>query len=444
MRYISTSGQTTTDLRGATLHCIAPDGSLYLPESIPVIPRAFFNNIEEMNLREIAYVVVSSLIGDSIERAQVKEIVDRTFTFPLPMRRLGESTEVLELFEGPTLAFKDIGAKFLSSVLDVMRGHGHHAGHRVVNLVSTTGNTGAAIANAFASSKDADVVILFPRGALSRAEQAQFTTLGANIHAIEVGGNITQCKQLVKEALRDQTLAQSITPVCVNTHNILRIIPQAVFYFYAYSQLKKKYGRLADGFTAAVPCGCMSSLTAAVIAKRMGLPLGRIVAGCNANDDFVRWLNGEITAERLHTASRPTLAKAMDTGTPTNLQRLSALYKGDLHAIRSDIYASSADDDEIASTINDELERSGYLADPHTACALSALRALRDGGSSANNTPAVVLATAHPAKSLDVMTAITGRAVELPLQLTRFMTKGTPPAKIPPTYQALRRILAQL
>lgn len=438
MRYISTTSTHSTDLRGAVLHSIAPDGSLYLPESMPQIPRALFNNIEEMNLREVAYVVVSNLLGSDVDLARLKAIVDATFSFPFPLKTLHPGLDVLELFDGPTLAFKDIGARFLAEFFKIFH---ERSDVRKVALVATTGNTGAAIANAFGGLKDTPVVILFPRGALSRSEQAMFTTIGANIHALDVSGNISQCKKMVREALCDPSLGGIVEPICVNTHNILRIIPQVVFYFYAYSRLKSRYGK-ADGFTVAIPCGCLSSLTAAVMAKRMGLPMGRIIAGCNANDDFPRILNGEISLDKVNVNSRPTIAKAMDTGYPTNLERLISLYGGSRQAAGADITATSLSDSQIADVIVDELCRSRYMADPHTATALGALRMAGIDGSP--EAPAVVLATAHPAKSLDIMTSITGRAIELPLQLTRFMGKGSAPDKIPPTYPALRRFLTTL
>lgn len=438
MKYISTTGTHTTDLRGAVLNCIAPDGSLYMPESIPQIPRALFNNIQEMNLREIAYVVVSSLLGSDVDPVKLKGIVDATFAFPLPLKTLHAGLDVLELFDGPTLAFKDISARFVAEFFKTLS---RPDNVRRVGIVATTGNTGAAIANAFAGFKDIPLVILFPRGSLSRAEQAMFTTVGANVHAIEVTGNINQCKSMVREAMADSTLAGSLAPLCVNTHNILRIIPQVVFFFYSYARLKKRYAK-ADGFTVAVPCGCLSSLTAAVIAKRMGLPMGRIVAGCNANDDFVRLMEGQIALDKVNVNSRPTIAKAMDTGFPTNLYRLIRLYGGSREAAAADIVAASLTDAQIAEVITDVMYRSRYMADPHTATALGALRAAGIDGSP--DSPAIVLATAHPAKSLDIMTSITGRAIELPLQLTRFMGKGAAPEKIPPTYAALRRFLINL
>lgn len=440
MRYISTSGAYTEDLRGAVINPVAPDGSLYLPESLPTIPRALFNNIEDMKLREIAYVVVSGLLGSDIDLVKLKEIVDATFKFPIPLKQLRQGSEVLELFDGPTLAFKDVSALFLAEVFK----RGNKIGlSRPIAIASTTGNTGAAIATAFSGLKETPAVILFPRGALGRQEQSLITTVAPNIYPVEVNGTISQCKQIVSDALSDESLRNALTPICVNSHNILRVIPQVAFFFYAYARLKKRYGN-ADGFVASIPCGCLSTLLAAIMAKRMGLPMGRIVAGCNANDDLVRVLSGELAPDKVNRNSRPTLAKAMDNGYPTNLMRVLSYYGGAPAAASKDIYASSLADDEIAATIVAELCRSHYMCDPHTATALGALSRYKAEHPEDADKPSVVFATSHPAKSLDSMSMITGRAVELPLQLTRFMAKGTAPVKIPPTYPALRKFLINL
>lgn len=437
MRYISTSDQSITDLRGAIMHCMAPDGSLYLPEMLPVIPKAYFNNIQEMSLQEIAFVVVSTLLGSDVDTNALKHIVDMSFNFPMPVYPLANNLDILELFHGPTMAFKDAGARFLAYF--VSQFHKSNS-RRPMGLVATTGNTGAAIANAFMRHKDKHVAILFPRGAMSRAQLAQIAIKSPNIHVIEVSGNISQCKEIIRTAMSDQSLAERMMPVCVNTNNFLRIVPQVVFFFHAYAMLKNIHGH-ADGFTVSIPCGCLSNLTAAVIAKRIGCPIGKIVAGCNANDDFVRVLEGELPPEKVHINNRPTLARAMDSGAPTNLRRILHLYNNDIEAIREDITGISLSDDDIADTINGTFARRGYLTDPHTAVALGALSR---SGIDYSYAPAVVLATAHPAKSLDTMTAITGRSVELPLQLTRFMTdphSRQMPVKIPPTYPALKKYL---
>lgn len=431
MQYISTQGHHTASLRQAVEQCYGPDSSLYIPASLPLLPKAYLNNIEEMSLCEIAYVIMTSLLGDSIEAQVLKDIVDSTFNFPVPLVETGSGHYALELFHGPTMAFKDAGARFMSAIVGAFPHPGKHA----AVLVATTGNTGGAVANALSGMPGTDVYVLYPRGILTRAQQSQFSTAGANIHPIEVAGSIAQCKSMVREALTDLADNRDIIPVCANTHNILRILPQIVFFFHAYARLREKAGAEANGFSISIPCGNMSNLTAAVMARRMGLPAGKLIAGCNANDDFVRLLEGSISLERMNRAARPTLAWAMDCGFPVNLPRLMAYYNGDIKAMGADIAAAAIDDDTISATIIEEINR-GYAPDPHTAVAIAAARLKAPA-----DKPTVVLATAHPAKSLDKMTAVTGRTVELPLQFTRFMSKPRTATKIAPTYPALKKII---
>ena len=432
MKYVSTSGRHTTDLRGAVAQCFAPDGTLYLPERIPVIPKAFFNNIAGMSMGEIAYAVVTSLLGDDVDAAVLKKIVDDTFVYNMPVRNIDSKTDLVELFHGPTLAYKDFSALFVANFLqqdaslDIPR----------VAMVATTGNTGAAVANAFARHRGRNVVILFPHGTLNRTQLSQFTTLGDTVHAVEVSGDIGRCKNLVREALSDTSLSALMRIVSVNTVNILRIIPQVVLLFYAYSRTVGEYGASrGEGFIPVIPCGNLSQLLSAVIAKRLGLPVRHIVAGCNANDDLVRVLRGQLTPDKVNSSSRPTLARAMDSGYPTNLNRILSLYGGNVGRAASEITAISVSDSEIQEIIKRYDTEHNILVDPHTAVAIGAWEKAEVDGNG------VVFATAHPAKSLDTMTAITGKAVELPLQLTKFMARGKSPVKIPPTYSALRKFL---
>ncbi len=432
MLYTNTNGSERVDLRQAVEHCYAPDNGLYMPERIPVLPRAYFNNIEQMSLTDIGYIVMSTLMGDHLSPTELKDVVDMAFDFAMPVVDIPGGMYALEMFHGPTMAFKDVGARFLTSFVS----HFHGNNKPVAILVATTGNTGGAVANALSGIKGVEVLVLFPRGTLSRAQQAQFSTAGSNVYPIEVSGTISQCRRMVKEAITDpDNDCWALKPVCANTQNILRIMPQVVFFFHAYARLRNKIGAAADGFTVSIPCGNLSNLTAAVIARRMGLPMGRIIAGCNANDDFVRVLDGSMDISKVNRTARPTLAWAMDSGYPANLPRLLALYGGDIKAMSADIAAASIDDDTIADTINNSIAE-GYTPDPHTAVAIAAARV-----KAPSDRPVVVLATAHPAKSLDKMTAVTGRAVELPLQMTRFMSRPVVADKLAPTYAALKKYI---
>lgn len=430
MRYSATDHSTIVDFRQAVEHSYASDGNaLYLPATITQLPAAYFKNIDQMKLNEIAYVVTSTLLGGEFTPSAMKDIVDEAFNFPIPVVACAGDLFVTELFHGPTMAFKDVGARFLAACLKRMKRPSH-----INVVVATTGNTGGAVANALSGFDGIDVLVLFPRGTLTRAQQSQFCTSASNVHPIEVGGSIAQCREMAREAVTDPT--NPVKTICANTHNILRTIPQVAFFFHTYAQLRRMIGARADGFEVAIPCGNLSNLTAAVIAKRMGLPMGRIIAGCNANDDFARLVDGSIAPQRLNRTARPTLAHAMDTGMPANLPRLHALYGDSLEAMRADIATASIDDAQIAQTIQLSISRHGCMPDPHTAVAIAAATACRTPG-----IPVAVLATAHPAKSLDTMTAITGRTVELPLQFTRFMSKPVSPVKMAPTYAALKKYI---
>jgi len=432
MLYISTSGKDKTDLRGAVKACYAPDGSVYLPERLPVIPAAFFNNMAGMSLSEIAYVVAKTLLGDDTDALTLKSVVDRAFDFDIPLRRLPSGVHVLELFDGPTHAFKDISARFMAALL---QSQARVSGSRPVVLVATTGNTGAAVASAFAGLDGIDTVVLFPRGALSRAEISGIAAYGPSVHPLEVGGTIEQCKQMVRETVMAGQVQPGRLPVSVNTHNVLRLLPQIAYFFHAYACLAAA-GHHPDGFTVAIPCGNLSNLTSAVMARRMGLPMGRIVAGCSANDDFARVLHGTIAAADVSRSSRKTLASAMDSGYPTNLPRLLALYGGDLQAMEREIAATSVSDELIRDTIRHADMAESYLLDPHTAVAYAALRSLPDSG-----TQQVVLATAHPAKSAGVISQILGRDIE-PLPAAQCLNGGNRrPAIIAPSSAALKKYI---
>lgn len=437
MRYVSTETHLAASFEQAVTQCYAPDSGLYLPEPLPLIPRAYFNNIEEMSLREIAYVVATAFLSGITPPHVVKQVVDDTFDFPIPLVGLdgcGTPVRILELFGGPTLAFKDISARFMARYL--------HAVPRprrrdIALVVATTGNTGAAIARAFDRVEGVQVIVLYPRGAMSPSEVARFADTAPNVHALEVAGDIDMCKHMVRGAVTDHDLTERIPVISGNTNNIIRLLPQIVYFFHAYARLRGKE-READGFTLAIPCGNLSNLTSAVMAKRMGLPVGRIVAGCNANDSLARLLAGE--TPDTHAPARRTLARAMDLGYPTNLPRLRALYGGSTKAICADITAASVSDGDIARTIREVADSTGYLMDPHTAVAYAALTRTDTGPH-----PAVVLATAHPAKSPDQMEAITGLRPEPPAR-TRCceISTGARAVKIAPTLPALKKFILSL
>ncbi len=441
MRYISTNNPNiSATLQEAVVRCVAPDGGLYLPEQIPVIPKAFFNNIEGMSLKEIAYVVGTSLFGSDISPEAVKSIVDDALTFKVPLVRPDKSSDirVLELFHGPTLTFKDFGARIMAKIVEWIKTSGSAVEKPVKVLVSTTGNTGAATANGFRNIDGIDVYVLFPRGVMNRMQEAQFTAPGNNIHALEVGGTIDNCKELVSAALADESLNSKYSLIAANSINTGRLLPQVVYYFQAYARMRENDVKGCENATYAIPCGNMSNLVAAVIAKRMGLPMGRLIAAGNSN---FRITADEVLGASSQIPSRPqrTLAHSMDMTEPSNLDRLRALYRDCPERLREEICFTAVDDQRISDTINGLRAATRYLVDPHTATAYSAAYRLAPAGA-----PAVVLATGHPAKSLDIMTGITGSVVELPVQLNRFMASHRRPTKMAPTLPAFKKNLTSV
>lgn len=439
MRFVSTnSSAQTVDLREAVTRCVAADGGMYMPESIPRIPRAFFNNIAEMSMPEIAFVVATSLLGDHIPPAELKTIVDRTFTYDAPLKRLDDNRYVLELFYGPTLTFKDYGARFLALLMQYFDAPSASSNRNV--LVATTGNTGAAAANGLFSIDGVSVSVLYPKGALSKAQTAQFAALGGNIHPVEVMGTVEDCKRLVQQAMADRSLTE-YRLTGANSINIGRLIPQVTFAMQAYSRLLANGVANADKAVYSLPCGNCSNLVATVIAKRLGLPMGPVVAATNTNDQLRRLAAHPSAIPPQHTAPVHTSASSIDMSYPSGWPRMQYLYRQCPEEMTRDIcFAPGVSDAEIASTICDLRSRYAYTIDTHGAVAYAAA----DRCTPVGTAPVVCFATGHPAKQLDVMTRITGAAIELPVQLTRFMGKHRHAAIIPPTIPALRKHLINI
>lgn len=430
MRFVSTnSTESPVGIDEAVNRCVAADGGMFMPQHIPTIPRAFFNNIAEMNFRDIAFVVLSTLLEGDIDPARLKAIVDESFSFDIPVRRLGDKTWILELFGGPTLTFKDFGARFMARL---MRHLDSRADAPVRNVVvATTGNTGAAAANGFYRLDGINVTVLYPKGCLSRQQIAQFTALGENIHPVEVLGTVEDCKRLVQAAIADPSMAP-LHITGANSINIARLLPQVAFSFYGYSRLVAEGVRDADKAVYTMPCGNLSNLVATAIAGRMGLPVGHIIGATNANDQLAPLLAGN-PDDTGHGAPQRTLAPSIDMSHPSGWPRLKSLYGGDTSAMRRDISAISVPDAEISATIMRYRAEYGYTPDPHTAVALAAAEAYP------SDAPRVVFATGHPAKHLDIMTGITGAMIDLPVQLNSFMTPRRHSTIIPPTLPALKK-----
>ncbi len=413
MNYYSTNGTAPrATLREAVIKGLAADKGLYMPEVIKHLPADFFDSIETLSFHEIAYRVADAFFGEDIPADKLRAIVTDTLSFDCPVVRVTDRIYSLELFHGPTLAFKDVGARFMARLL----GHfvGADADKPVNVLVATSGDTGSAVANGFLGVEGIHVYVLYPKGKVSPIQECQFTTLGRNITALEVDGVFDDCQALVKSAFMDEELNRHMRLTSANSINVARFLPQAFYYFYAYARMKKL--GLADQLVVCVPSGNFGNITAGLFGKTMGLPIKRFIAANNANDIFYNYLQSGAYNPR---PSVQTIANAMDVGDPSNFARILDLYKADHATIAAEISGATYTDEQIADTVRTCFAEHGYLCDPHGACGFRALtEQLRPGECG------VFLETAHPAKFKSTVEALVGAEVAVPEKLAAFM-KGT-------------------
>ena len=414
MKYYSTNHTAPmASLEEAVVKGLAGDRGLYMPENIKALPKKFFDNIDTMSFQEIAYTVADAFFGEDVEAEALKKIVYDTLAFDCPIVPVTEEIYSLELFHGPTLAFKDVGARFMARLLQYFIKKENKGG--LVNvLVATSGDTGSAVANGFLGVDGIHVYVLYPKGKVSPIQECQFTTLGNNITAIEVDGVFDDCQALVKTAFMDEELNKQKMLTSANSINVARFLPQAFYYFYAYAQLKK-LGK-ADNMVMCVPSGNFGNICAALFGHRMGLPIKRFIAANNANDIFFQYLK---TGRYNPQPSKATLANAMDVGDPSNFARIYELYKGDHKVITSLIGGATYSDEEIANTMRECYADTKYVLDPHGACGFQALKDLLQPGETG-----VFCETAHPAKFKEKVDDILATDIEIPQRLQAFM-KGT-------------------
>lgn len=413
MKFYSTNGRAPiATLEKAVVKGLAEDKGLYMPERIKFLPREFFDNIENLSFQEIAYTVADAFFGEDVPSEDLKHIVYDTLAFDTPCVKVTDTIYSLELFHGPTLAFKDVGARFMARLLQYFL---RKEGVGQVNvLVATSGDTGSAVANGFLGVDGIRVYVLYPKGKVSPIQECQFTTLGQNITAVEVDGVFDDCQALVKNAFMDADLNAHMQLTSANSINVARFLPQAFYYFYAYAQMKKK--GLADQLVVCVPSGNFGNICSALFGKKMGLPIKRFIAANNANDIFFKYLQ---TGKYEPKPSVQTIANAMDVGDPSNFARVYDLYGKSHEAICADISGATYTDEQIAETIKEVKAETGYVCDPHGACGY---RALKEGLQAGE--VGVFLETAHPAKFKDTVDRILGADIEIPAKLQAFM-KGT-------------------
>lgn len=430
MQYYSTNKKVSgVSLQDAVVKGLAEDKGLFMPNNIKQLPQSFFDTIETLSFQEMAYLVADAFFGEDVEADALKKIVYDTLNFDVPVVHVNDNIYSLELYHGPTLAFKDVGGRFMSRLLNYFIQK--QAEKNVKVLVATSGDTGSAVANGFLGVEGIHVYVLYPKGLVSPIQECQFTTLGQNITALEVDGTFDDCQALVKSAFMDEELNAKLKLTSANSINVARFLPQSFYYFYAYAQLKK-LGK-ADNVVMCVPSGNFGNITAGLFAKRMGLPVKRFIAANNRNDIFLQYLQ---TGEYKPRPSVSTIANAMDVGDPSNFARVLDLYSGSHAAISAEISGVSYTDEQIAETLKACFEETKYLLDPHGAVGYRALQE----GVQANET-GVFFETAHPAKFLETVEKIIGEKVEIPQKLQEFMKGEKKSLEMTKDFQSFKNYL---
>ena len=416
MKYYSSNGKAPiADLHKAVVKGLAEDRGLYMPERINQLPKEFFDNIDKMSFQEIAYTVANAFFGEDVDSDALKDIVYDTLSFDCPVVNVKDNIYTLELFHGPTLAFKDVGARFMARLLQYfIKQEGK--GQQVNVLVATSGDTGSAVANGFLGVDGIHVYVLYPKGKVSPIQECQFTTLGKNITAIEVDGVFDDCQALVKNAFMDAELNQHMKLTSANSINVARFLPQAFYYFNAYARMKQLSNSemiKSSNLVMCVPSGNFGNICAALFGHAMGLPIKRFIAANNANDIFFKYLQ---TGQYEPKPSKQTLANAMDVGDPSNFARIYDLYGKSHERITSLISGATYSDDQIRETMRQCYADTKYILDPHGACGYQALvEGLQEGEIG------VFCETAHPAKFKEKVDEILGIDVEIPDRLAAFM-----------------------
>ena len=433
MKYYSTGkASPPVDLRTAVVHSLAPDKGLYMPERIPALPSSFFEEIPHMSLVEIAQNVAFALFGEDVPKTDLDKIVREALFFDCPIVPVEKDIYALELFHGPTLAFKDVGARFMAKLLGYLLSHGTASQGGEVNvLVATSGDTGSAIANGFLGVEGIHVWVLYPSGRVSPMQESQFTTLGGNITAVEVNGSFDDCQALVKTAFMDKELNSRMFLTSANSINLARLLPQSFYYFGAYASLRRQ-GRSED-VVICVPSGNFGNICSGLIAKRMGLPVSRFISANNSNDVFFQYLRSGKYSPR---PSITTYANAMDVGAPSNFARILDLYGYSHERIVQDVEGGVVTDDQILETIRGCREKNSYLLDPHGACGYKVLsEGLRP------REVGVFLETAHPAKFLSTVQKATGEEVPIPERLLAFSRGKKVSVPLENDFNAFKKIL---
>lgn len=430
MKFYSTNNpDLRVDLKQAVTQGLAPDNGLYMPTEIPALPEEFFNTIQQKSFQEIAFAVASNLIGDDIPKAELKRIVEHTLQFDAPAVKVEQGIYALELFHGPTLAFKDFGARFMSQLLGYFA---QQQKQEIVILVATSGDTGSAVANGFLGVPGTRVVVLYPSGKVSEIQEKQFTTLDQNITALEVSGTFDDCQRLVKQAFLNEELRKKFFLTSANSINIARLIPQSFYYFHAYAQLKE----LKKPIVFSIPSGNFGNITGGLLAKRMGLPMYKFIAATNINDVVPEYFKtGRFTPR----PSEQTISNAMDVGNPSNFVRMLELYRGSLDTLLNEISGYAFTDEQTSDAMRQVFLKENYVLDPHGAIGYLGLKNfLQD---TKEDVTGVFLETAHPAKFKEVVEKVLDRSIEVPPALQIFLKRQKKTIKMTSDFFAFRDFL---
>ncbi|GAB4091492.1 PALP domain-containing protein [Flaviaesturariibacter terrae] len=430
MRYFSLNGQSAAvSFREAVLQGQAPYKGLYFPETIPVLPPGFWNGLTAMDDREIAYRILEPYTAGDLPEAVLRDAIEATLSFPLPLVPVTENISVLELFHGPTLAFKDIGACFMSRCLAQFAPGLHQ---RIVVLVATSGDTGGAVANAFFDVPGTDVVVLYPAGKVSPVQERQIAALGGNVHALAVAGDFDDCQALVKQAFADAELRKRVQLSSANSINIARWLPQQLYYALAWKQWPHK----DRPPLVSVPSGNFGNIGAGLLLQRSGLPVRHFVAACNANDAVTGFLESGSFERR---PAKSTISNAMDVADPSNFVRILRLFDNDLTALRRVLRATRSSDNDTRATIRRLWEQRRYLLDPHSAVAWHGLEQVLAEGEEG-----LVVSTAHPVKFPDVVEQETGVQVPIPASVSGLFARALRQQQMDARYEPLRELLLGL
>lgn len=440
MKYISTRKQEETNIKTAILKGLADDGGLFMPEYIPQLDSEFFENLPNLSLQEIGFRVAKEFLGESISDDNLKEIIDEVLNFEIPAIKISENIYSLELFHGPTMAFKDVGARFMARMMSYFS-----EGKPMKVIAATSGDTGSAVASGFFGVPGIEVYILYPKGKVSPLQEKQLTTWGGNIKALEIDGTFDDCQALAKQILSDEELNQKFTLTSANSINIARLIPQSFYYFWAFAQLQK----LGKPIVFSVPSGNFGNLTAGLFAKKMGLPIHHFVASTNENDVVPKFLQ---TGNYESKPSKQTISNAMDVGNPSNFERMKSLFNNDVSEFKKEIEAYSFSDEETKNAMREIKNKFDYTLDPHGAVAYLGLQTLRQSFDSAQDDKSdkeggdfigVLLETAHPAKFVEVVEDVLKEKVEIPEKLEAFNKKEKKSVEFPVDFEAVKNYLIE-